>query len=251
MWSRCCNTAAVICIVAAASVGTAQEDTSLLPRPSLQALDQPVDATAQPMPATAPKQVSLARAATLSAILPGLGEYYSGHNTRALLSGMGEAAVWISYGTFKVQEDVRGDRAIEYAIAYAGGTPGADDDYYQAMGQFQRAEGPGMWNEFVRKRERDTGEIVGVEYHGEDAWAWPSIERFIEYRELRQGSLAAAERATNALAFAIVSRVVSVISVVQAVRSDQKHAEAQFGVRMAPRLEPEGIAWRVGVEQRF
>jgi hypothetical protein len=198
-----------------------------------------------------PRRVSIARAALLSALVPGLGEYYSGHRTRALVSGTAEAAVWTSYVTFKVQEDLRGDRAIEYAIAYAGATPGSDDDYFQAVGQFLRAEGPGMWNEFVRRRERDTGEILGREYFGDDAWAWPSVDRFIEYRELRKASLSAGERATNALAFAIVNRVVSVASVVQAVRSDHKRQDRALGLRLAPVLEPAGLAWRFGVERRF
>lgn len=243
-------TATAIVLVAALAAAHAQESTELVPRASLQALEQLQPTAQQPLEVAPPRRVSIQRAALLSALLPGLGEYYSGHKTRALLSGIGEAAVWTSFATFKVQESLREDRAIEYAVAYASATPGADGDYYQAVGQFLRAEGPGQWNEFVRRRERDTGEVLGREYTGDEAWSWPSVERFIEYRELRKGSLAAGERATNALAFAIVSRVVSIASVVQAVRSDHSR-EDRLGLRFEPRLEPTGIAWRLGVAQRF
>jgi hypothetical protein len=223
----------------------------LLPRPGLQALQTEVPPAVQPVHVTK-QPVSMPRAALMSAILPGLGEYYAGHHTRALISGTVEAAIWTSYITFKVQEDTRADRAIEYAVGYAGAKEGLDDDYFSAIGQFLRADGPGMWNEFVRRRERDTGESVGREYTGDEAWAWPSQERFLEYRELRKSSLRAGDRASNTLALALVNRVVSVVSVVQAVRSDHKRAAQALGMlRFETRREPEGLAWRLGVRRRF
>jgi hypothetical protein len=245
-----CAAAAAAAAAAGVAAAPAPEPAALVPRPSLQALAMQVAPAPQSMQVAA-RSVPIYRAALLSALLPGLGEYYSGHRTRALLSGTAEAAVWTSFVTFKVQEDLRDERAIEYAVAYAGATPGSNDDYYQAVGQFLRAEGPGMWNEFVRRRQRDTGETVGREYTGDDAWSWPTVERFIEYRQLRKGSLAAGDRATNALAFALVNRIVSVVSVVQAVRSDHKHAERALGLRLEPMPAASGLAWRLAVQKRF
>ena len=228
----------------------------LLPRPGLYALQNP--APEDPGPAMAvsgtdagPAGRSVYRAALLSALVPGLGEYYTGHTTRAAISGTAEGAIWVSYATFKVQEDVRGDRAIEYATAFAGAKPGGDEDYYKAIGQFRRAEGPGMWNEFVRRRERDTGEVVGREYTGSEAWAWTSTERFIDYRQLRKDELTAGDHATNALAFAIVNRIISVVSVVQAVRSDRARSERALGLRIEARPGLEAPAFRVGLGGRF
>lgn len=229
---------------------------ALVPRPGLYALQNPVPQDPGPAmavsgTAAAPANRSVYRAALLSALLPGLGEYYTGHTTRAAISGTAEGAIWVSYATFKVQEDVRGERAIEYANAYAGAQPGGDEDYYKAIGQFRRAEGPGMWNEFVRRRERDTGEVVGREYTGSEAWAWTSIDRFIDYRQLRKDQLTAGDRATNALAFALVNRIVSVVSVVQAVRSDHARSERALGLRIEARPGLEASEWRVGLGGRF
>ncbi len=225
---------------------------SLLPRPGLQALETPAGGGYAPAPVTAANvHHSVYRAALLSALVPGLGEYYTGHRTRALVSGTLEAAVWTSYTTFKVQENLRGDRAIEYAVSYGGAAASGNDDYFKAVGQYLRAEGPGMWNEFVRKRARDTGEIVGQEYTGGEAWAWTSVQRFNEFRDLRQSELAAGDRATNALAFALINRIVSVVSVVQAVRSDHARDDRALSLRLDAVPAPGAPLWRLGLAGRF
>lgn len=225
---------------------------SLLPRPSLQALASPAaQAPARPAVFSAHRR-SMYKAALLSALLPGLGEYVSGHRTRALVSGSLEAAVWTSYITFKVQEDLRGDRAREYAVSFAGALPDGDEDYYKAVGMFLRTEGPGQWNEFVRRRARDTGEIVGREYGGDEAWAWTSLDRFIEYRLLRRDMLAAEENARDTLAFALVNRIISIVSVVQAIRADA-HAEEErgLGLKLEMGTTPREPSARVGLWNRF
>jgi hypothetical protein len=190
------------------------------------------------------------KAALLSALLPGLGEAYAGHSTRAVVQMSAEAAIWISYATFQVQEDLRSDRARDFAVHYAGALANGDEEYYKAVGQALRAEGPGQWNEYVRRQERDTGEDVGREYTGQEAWAWTSDERFEDYRELRRDMLSADENATTALAFAIVNRVVSVVSVCQAVRSDHKHAEQALGFRLDSGASSRQVA-RLGIWNRF
>lgn len=195
---------------------------------------------------------SLAKALLFSAVLPGSGEYYAGHPNRAVLFGTFEAGIWVSYATFKVQEDLRRDRAIEYAVAVAGALPGGNDDYYAAMAQFLRSDGPGQWNEFVRRRARDTGEIVGVEYTGDAGWAWPSEEQFVDYRDLRKGQLSAEDRATNMLAVAIVNRIASMVDVYQAMRSDAHKAQSggiELGLRLG-RTPREPLAC-VALQRRF
>jgi len=193
---------------------------------------------------------SLRKALFFSALLPGAGEYYAGHPNRALLFGTFEAGIWISYATFKVQEDLRRDRAIEYAVAVAGALPEGDADYYGAMAQFQRSDGPGQWNEFVRRRSRDTGEVVGVEYTGDAGWAWPSEQQFIYYRDLRKGQLSAEDHATNMLAVAIVNRIASMVDVYQAMRSDARESEGfELGLRLG-RTPREPLAC-VALQRRF
>jgi hypothetical protein len=233
----------------AAQTAAAGEPASLLPRPGLQALQtQAPPATGMAAPAQQ-RHVPIWQAALMSAALPGLGEAYTGHTNRAVMSMTAEAAIWISYATFQVQENLRGDRAREFAIHYAGAITNGDEDYYKAVGQFERAEGAGMWNEFVRRELRDTGETVGREYTGAEAWAWTSEDRFGQYRDLRRDMLTADDRAKGALAFAILNRVVSVVSVVQAVRSDHKR-EQQLGLRLESGDSPTQLA-RLGLWNRF
>jgi hypothetical protein len=244
--------AGVLALALGAPSARAQAPVTLVPRPSLQVLESPVPSGPEPVPAApAPPHHSLYRAALLSAIVPGLGEYYSGHRSRALVSGTLEAAVWTSYATFKVQENLRGDRAVEYAVAYASASGQGNDAYYKAVGQYLRAEGPGMWNEFVRRRARDTGEIVGQEYTGPEAWAWTSVQRFNDFRDLRQAQLRAGDHATNALAFALINRIVSVVSVVQAVRSDHMRGTRALSLRLDAVPAPGAPLWRVGLAGRF
>jgi hypothetical protein len=171
------------------------------------------------------------KAVLLSAALPGLGEYYSGHLERALLFGSFEGAVWTSFITFRVQERLRADRAKEYAIAFAAASARGDDDYFKAVSQYLRSDGPGEWNEYVRRKFRDTGENVGREYTGVDAWAWTSQDRFEQYRTLRRQKLTAHDHATNAVAFAVVNRIASIVDVVQAVRSD-RGKEKRLGLKL-------------------
>ena len=206
--------------------------TSLLPRPGFDVLAQ-AQSTDVPMQETLRSTPSLKWALLLSAAVPGAGEYYAGHKNRALIFGTVEAGIWISYATFKVQEDGRRESAIDYAVAVAGAVAGGDDDYYAAIAQFLRSDGPGQWNEFVRRQQRDSEEVVGVEYTGEAGWAWPSEDQFVRYRDLRKGQLEAEDHATNMLAVAIVNRIASMADVFQAMRHDAKQREAEgFGLRL-------------------
>jgi hypothetical protein len=241
--------ALLLCGVVMAAAA-AEPAPSLLPRAGL----EPLQGTPPPGGGTAtlaPRHVSVYKAAALSALLPGLGEVYAGHPTRALVSGTAEAGLWISYATFKVQEDLRGDRAIDFAVAYAGARPGADDAYFKAVGQYMRAEGPGMWNEFVRRKQRDTGEVVGREYAGSEAWAWTDENRFVDYRLLRRDMLSAGDHASNTLALLLVNRVVSIVSVVQAVRGDHRRETERLGLRFESGASPFEPLARVGVWSRF
>lgn len=173
------------------------------------------------------------KAALFSALLPGMGEAYAGHKGRAIAFGVAELGIWATYAVFKIQEDVRHDRAIEFAIASANANSGGTDEYYKSVGRFLRSDGPGMWNEFVRRRQRDTGEVLGPEYSGADAWAWTSQANLRSYRSLREGEIRAEENATNMFAFAILNRVLSVIDAVYIVSKDNRALEdGGFGLKL-------------------
>ena len=245
------------CSVAAGGTAAAGDGVAspLWPRPSLQVWgESPAAATPLPTASALPPERDLKWALLLSAAIPGAGEYYAGHPYRALAFGTVEAGIWISYATFKVQEDLRHDSAIDYAVAVAGAVPNGDDDYYSAIGQFQRSNGPGQWNEFVRRRARDSGEVVGVEYTGDAGWAWPSEDQFVRYRDIRKSALSAEDNATNMLAVAIVNRIASMVDVFQAMRSDAKQrreAMQGFSVRLELGHTPREPLASLLVQRRF
>jgi hypothetical protein len=247
--------AAAVLVAAALGPGTAAgAGDELLPRPALGALQaamqEPLPAVAVPT-ASAPRQPSLKWALLMSAVYPGTGELYAGHRNRGMMFATAETGIWITYATFSVQEDLRGDHAVDYAVAVAGAVPDGDDDYYTAMAQFLRTDGPGQWNEYVRRQARD-GEAVGVEYSGDAAWAWPSVDQFLNYRDLRRRSLEAGDNATNMLAFALVNRIASMLDVVQAMRSDaSKREEKQLGLRLQLGRTPGEPLARLVVQKRF
>jgi hypothetical protein len=122
------------------------------------------------------------------------------------------------------------------------------------MAQFLRSDGPGQWNEFVRRRERDFDEDVGVEYLGDAGWAWPSTDHFFSYRDLRRAQLEANDNATNMLAVLIVNRIASMLDVVQAMRSDAKKREkeeGQLGLKLELGRTPGEPLARLMLRNRF
>jgi hypothetical protein len=217
-------------LAAVCTAPVAQAQSSLLvPSSRLDRSDafmQALDASSM-QSSTALQPKSRYKAALLSALIPGLGQAYAGHRGRAIAFGTAEVGIWVTYGVFKVQEDLRHDRAIEFAVGAAGASAAGDDDYYKAVGRYLRNDGPGMWNEFVRRRYRDTGEVVGVEYFGNDAWAWTSQANLEAYRDLRRKELSAEDHATNMFAFAILNRVLSIIDAVYIVTRDHRSLENQ------------------------
>jgi hypothetical protein len=236
------------------SAGRARgDDSPLLPRPSLGVLETALQEPSPP-PAGLPAaggRPSLAKAILFSALVPGLGEFYSGHTYRGLGFATVEAGIWITYATFEVQENLRAERAVEYAVSVAGAVPDGDDDYYSAMAQFLRSDGPGQWNEYVRRKRRD-GEDVGVEYVGDAGWAWPSDQHFLRYRDLRRGQLEAADNATDMLAVALINRIASIVDVVAAMRSDaHKREEAGFGLKFQLGRAPGEPLARLTLQNRF
>ena len=249
--------AAALWLVAAGPARSA--DSPLLPRPGLEALErafeEPASQAATPLGSGG--QPSLWRAVGLSALIPGLGEFYTGHTYRGLTFATLEAGIWITYATFQVQEDLRTERSIEFAVAAAGAVPDKrgddgrrDDAYYEAMAQFLRSDGPGQWNEFVRRKRRD-GEDVGVEYHGDAEWAWPSDEHFVRYRDMRVGAFEAGDSATDMLAVALVNRIASIVDVVAAMRSDSKREETGFALKLQLGRTPGEPLARLTLQNRF
>jgi hypothetical protein len=171
-----------------------------------------------------------------SLLLPGLGQQIMGRTLRSKIYFSLEGLSWIAVGSFLWQGHVREDAYKEYAVVFAG-VRGTDhsDDYYRIIGEYMSNEGPGGYNEYVRREARDiaAGEI------DDDNWDWEAYQRSLEiyydankiggdlswrweterarqhYGVLREGSRISYRRALYAGFFALALRVVSTIDAVK------------------------------------
>jgi len=174
-----------------------------------------------------------------SFLLPGLGQHRMGHGVRSKIYFGLEGAAWIAIGAFYWQGYARENAYRDYAIAFAGvsGT-GHSDDYYEYIGNYLSNEGPGGYNEFVRREARDMyyPDIQAMEAYyeankitGEESWRWSSERAFERYGDLRRGSRFAYRRALYTVMFALALRVVSTVDAVRLARSEANPEERNTG----------------------
>lgn len=163
-----------------------------------------------------------------SLLLPGLGQLRMGRILRSRIYFGLEGAAWIAIGGFLWQGYARENAYRDYAMAFAAvaGTSHSDD-YYETIGRFLSNDGPGGYNEYVRREARDLYypdvEAINSYYEqnsitGNEAWRWESDGAFSRYNHLRDGSRSAYRRALYAGVFALALRVVSSVDAVRLAR---------------------------------
>ncbi|UCF06742.1 MAG: hypothetical protein JSV33_06870 [bacterium] len=171
-----------------------------------------------------------------SLLLPGLGQQMMGRTLRSKIYFGLEGLSWIAVGSFLWQGHVREDAYKEYAVIFAG-VRGTDhtDDYYRIIGEYISNDGPGGYNEDVRREARD----IAASEIDDDDWDWEAYQRTLEgyydankivgdlswrwetegarqhYSILREGSRTSYRRALYAGIFALALRVVSTIDAVK------------------------------------
>ncbi len=179
------------------------------------------------------------KAMLYSLILPGLGEYYLGHRTRAKGFFVAEGAIWTAFTVFRVQGNHRRDLYREYAEVNAGVPRRNDDDYYRVIGNYDSAEGPYSANEQVRREARaifpnqpDRQEEYFQEhaYLGDDAWQWGSTESRLRFKDMRSSSLDAYHRADLSIGLAVANRILSVLDagILAAKQHREEDSEGRF-----------------------
>jgi hypothetical protein len=188
---------------------------------------------------------SVWRAAGASALLPGLGQSYAGHNTRATVFFATEAAIWTIFTVYRVQGETRQDRYIEFAGVHAGAPSGQDSDYYEHIGFWSSLE---QWQDIVRRDARtlhpdDPAAQADYFEHNKlydesETWSWPDDEVRTRYRVLRSRSESAFHNSRLALGAALLNRFVSVVDAVamtkrhnQEVRKDGLSLHLRFDAK--------------------
>lgn len=189
-----------------------------------------------------------------SFLLPGLGQHRMGRTLRSKIFFGLEGASWVAIGSFLWQGYARENAYKEYAVAYAGvsGTSHSGE-YYETIGDYRSNDGPGGYNEAVRREARDLyyPDVAAIEEYyetnkieGELGWRWPSKRVFDRYNALRDGSSASYRRALYTVFFAMALRVVSTVDAVRLARGEASVAEGEGAgraVSMSVEHQPGGL----------
>ncbi|MCD6163217.1 MAG: hypothetical protein J7K40_12530 [candidate division Zixibacteria bacterium] len=161
------------------------------------------------------KYKSKYKAALLSLMLPGAGQYYVENNSKAKIFLGIESAFWLSYYGFRKFGAFKDDAAKGWAVAKAGASPDNTDELY--------------WIKMTYYDNRDRNEsqyelgynqMIGI-YEGDNAvffpetpeyyWNWNNRDDRQKYRNLRNQSKNAYERADVIVGVIIANHVVSAV----------------------------------------
>lgn len=183
-------------------------------------------------------ELSMRRAILYSLLLPGLGDYYAGHKSRATLFFIADAALWVSFFTFQVQGHQREESYKDFAVQFAG-ISGTDhtDDFYSTIGQFNSSDD---YEADFKKESRpviwpDVGYEALERYYLEnrladfEEWAWQSSDLRIDYREMRSASKVSYRRSGYIVAVLVANRLVASVFAYHAVKSSRDESEIQTG----------------------
>jgi hypothetical protein len=197
-------------------------------------LDQP-DPDAAPVGSYSP-----AKEGGFSFLLPGLGQYRMGRTTRAYIYFALEGAGWMMLGTSLWRADSKEDAYRDYAAVYAGidGT-GYDKDYYENVGRWISSEGPGGYNEYVRREARDLyypDQAAMDAYYLENyvsaemAWRWTSTDAQHNFNTLRGESEDSSRYAMYSAFYLFALRVVSSVDAIYLARKSTNGADASSNI---------------------
>jgi len=153
----------------------------------------------------------------LSALLPGLGQYWDGQRNWAYGFFAAEAAVWGTYAGFKIQQGVREDRYIDFAERFGGvaDAEGQSDTYYVDLGKY---ESFGEYEVIATRAEE--GEIYGADQR----WSWPTTERRRRYRDLHSQAEDSEQNAELMFAVALLNRALSVVHAARSISNEPRMA---------------------------
>lgn len=180
-----------------------------------------------------------ARLMLQSLTVPGWGQATLGRKRSALAFGLLELGTWGSFTAFRIQQHMR-QQTYESTARLFGGIEldGRDEEYRRIVGLYPSSE---EYNRLVVRRDAANlyygdpaaydAYVAAHEIRGADAWAWSTEADFLRYRLERQSAQRASKHAQDALAVAVINRLLSVIHV----------------SRSHPRAAADQTSWRVEV----
>lgn len=194
-------------------------------------------------PAATGAPISATRAVLYSLLLPGLGDYMLGNRNRAVSFFAVEGGIWISYGVFKVQGHQREEDYQQLAVQFAGvSRTGHSDEFYATLREYENSTD---YEADVKNNGRfDLGraltnaelETYFIENRLPDyePWQWQSLDRRLQYSEVRSASKTSYRRANYMLAAAAANRVVSAIFAYAGARSAASRHDLGYRIDVSP-----------------
>ncbi len=176
------------------------------------------------------KKVSVFKAAALSTLLPGLGEYYVGQKGKAKYFFAAEAVTWIGFFAFRTYGSWKEDDYIRFAAEKANASiEDKDDEFRDWVGFYDDIY---QFNTLGRVSDPDRPYLEDTP---ENHWQWLSADDQESYRDLKNRSREAFRRSEFMIGVAILNRVISVIDAVRDARKARRTLDDSFGTSDSPR----------------
>ena len=180
---------------------------------------------------------SLFKAAGYSLLLPGLGQYYNGHKTKAKLFFGAEAITWAAFIAFRTYGGWKKDDYIRFGNVNAGAQlDGKDDDFLTLLEHYDNLD---QYNNLGRLLEPGAPYLDNT---SENYWRWQSRTDRATYTLLRRESRNAYKRGDWMIVLAVLNRVVSAIDAIRDARRAGNKTDESYpefgGVRYKLELSP-------------
>ncbi|MCB2229342.1 hypothetical protein KQH82_01415 [bacterium] len=180
-----------------------------------------------------PRRKSTVKAALLSALVPGAGEYYLGNKKKARYFFAAEALTWVGYLSFKVYGNWKEDDYIRFAQANANAQlADKDDEFRDLVGFYTSID---EYNSFGRVFDPERPYLTDTP---DNHWRWQNQQDQETYRHLKNRAREADRRSDFMLGVAVVGRIISVIDAIRDGQRLNKQLTAEsFSMRDRPDMK--------------
>ncbi len=157
---------------------------------------------------------NIALAILYSALLPGMGELYSGNYESGKYFTMADGLFWTAFAGFSIYGNWQENNYKSYAGTYGSVSAlNKDDEFYATIGSYLSVD------EFNRLKELDRN-FEAVYNPSTNYWKWSNQNQRKEYREMWISS----EESYNNIRFAVGALILNrLASIINAVRLVAKH----------------------------
>ncbi|PWB69920.1 hypothetical protein C3F09_09950 [candidate division GN15 bacterium] len=163
---------------------------------------------------------SVLKAAVLSALLPGAGEYYLGNRGKARYFFAVEAISWTGVIAYRIYGHWRQEDYIRYARTYANANlDGKSEEFRDLVGFYHSID---EYNTLGRVYDPERPYLYDTP---DNHWRWQSDADQAAYRNLKNRSREAYRRARFAVGIAVANRIVSVLDAIRDGRRASRSLE--------------------------